>query len=86
MFEAALYGVPSIVAVSNPNSDTIIHEVTKRIVIRPFSSHDLAEAIKKLYFNRSLLDQLSENAKGFCTKILIFIEVQVPLLIYIVNF
>lgn len=62
VFETAFYEVPSIVAITNPNDDTIINNVTG-VVIKPYSPVELANAIKLLYDNPSFLKKLGRNAK-----------------------
>ena len=62
VFEAAFSGVPSIVAVENPNSDTLVPGETGLAIPVP-DSNDLAQAI--LYFanNREEVRRMGANAK-----------------------
>ena len=48
VFEAAFFGVPSIVAITNPRSDTFIHRETG-LCIEPQNPHALADAIEYFY-------------------------------------
>lgn len=62
VFEAALYGIPSIVAIENPKSDTIIHNVTG-ICINKGDYNQLFDAIRFLYNNPELRKQMGVNAQ-----------------------
>jgi len=62
VFEAAFFGIPSIVAVKNPTADTIIDGETG-ICISHSDSGLLADAIEKLYFDRDELYRLGQNAR-----------------------
>lgn len=61
VFEAAWYGVPSIVAVRNPTTDTIVHGVTGLCIDGP-DIVQLADAIELLYRDRHLLQRLGQGA------------------------
>lgn len=62
IFEAAFVGVPSIVAVREPCSDTLIHGKTGLAVL-PQDSKGLSIAIKALENNRDWCKQLGNSAK-----------------------
>lgn len=61
IFEAAFFGVPSIAAVTNPMSDTIIDGVTG-LTVHPHEPRQLAEAILSLYANPERRAELGRNA------------------------
>ena len=62
VFEAAFYGVPSIVAVRKPTEDTIIDEETGICI--PYSdAYLLADSIENLYHDRNKLIKLGRNAR-----------------------
>lgn len=61
IFEAALFGVPSIAAVTKPMADTIVGGVTG-LVVRPREPAQLAEAIMDLYANPAKRAELGRNA------------------------
>ena len=67
VFEAAFYGVPSIVAITDPQLDTIIHNETG-ICIQPKSSKALADAIKYFYNNPSEIERMGKNANELAWK------------------
>jgi glycosyltransferase involved in cell wall biosynthesis len=67
IFEAALFGVPSIAAISAPLPDTIINGETG-IVIPPKDPPRLADAIQMLLENRELRLQLGRNAREFAVE------------------
>jgi glycosyltransferase involved in cell wall biosynthesis len=50
IFEAAFFGVPSIVAVREPRADTLVHGVTG-LAFTPGSAEELADAIERLARN-----------------------------------
>jgi len=62
VFEAAFYGVPSIVAVKDPPPDTIIHGETGICIDEP-DGRLIANAIERLFKNREELEFLGRNAK-----------------------
>ncbi len=62
VFEAGFYRVPSIVAIQNPFSDTIIDGVTG-ICIKEKDVLGLVNAIEKLYNNQGLLEEMGESAQ-----------------------
>jgi glycosyltransferase involved in cell wall biosynthesis len=61
IFEAAFFGVPSIAAVTNPMSDTIVDGVTG-LAVRPREPRQLAEAILSLYADPERRAELGRNA------------------------
>ncbi|KMJ53616.1 hypothetical protein ACG97_07790 [Vogesella sp. EB] len=63
IFEAAFYGVPSIVAVKNPFSDTLIHGETG-LAISPKSAEEIATAIEYLLNNRENCSVMGSSAKA----------------------
>ena len=63
IFEAAFYGVPSIVAVKNPFSDTLIHGETG-LAISPKSAEEIATAIEYLLNNRENCSAMGSAAKA----------------------
>lgn len=62
VFEAAYYGIPSIVAVDRPTKDTIIHNETGLVIEKPCPKL-LSEQIEKLYVDRTLLSKLGKGAR-----------------------
>lgn len=62
IFEAAFFGVPSIVAVQNPKRDTLLDGITG-IAIRPRSSVELACAIERLILAPDLTARMGEAAR-----------------------
>ena len=62
IFEAALFGVPSIAAITQPTPDTIVHGVTG-ITIRPRSAEQLAQAIFKLANDPKGCREMGQNAR-----------------------
>lgn len=62
IFEAAFFGVPSIVAVRDPKSDTLVHDVTG-IAIEPRNAVQLADAITRLCTDRSQVRRMGEAAR-----------------------
>jgi glycosyltransferase involved in cell wall biosynthesis len=67
VFEAAFYGVPSIVAINNPLEDAIIHDVTGIVISHP-NSELLANAIEKLVVNPDDITRLGERARCWAEK------------------
>ncbi len=64
VFEAAFFGIPSIVAVSNPTSDTIQHGVTGVTIAKP-DARLLADAISLLANDYEYREKLGLQAKMF---------------------
>lgn len=64
VFEAAFFGIPSIVAVSNPKSDTIQHGVTGVTIAKP-DARLLADAISLLANDYEYREKLGLQAKKF---------------------
>lgn len=63
VFEAAFYGVPSVVAVRNPPPDTIVDGGTGICIDQP-DSVLLADAVERLYSDRVELCRLGYNARN----------------------
>lgn len=63
VFEAAFFGVPSIVAVKDPPPDTIVDGETGICIDEP-DARLLATAIEQLFNNREDLKRLGENARA----------------------
>ncbi|RTL55998.1 MAG: glycosyltransferase family 1 protein [Rhodocyclaceae bacterium] len=64
IFEAALYGIPAIAAVSEPMPDTIQPEVTG-LTIPPRDHLALADAIERLYRDPQLRRTMGDQARAF---------------------
>lgn len=62
VFEAAWFGVPSIVAVKDPLPDTIIHGQSGLCIAEP-DAHALAAAIARLHDDPAERDRLGEGAR-----------------------
>lgn len=62
IFEAALFGIPSVAAITQPTSDTILNGVTG-LTIPPRSPDQLAHAIMTMYSNPLEREQMGKNAK-----------------------
>lgn len=62
VFEAAFFGVPSIVAVTQPTSDTIVDGVTG-LTVRSRQPQELADAIMSLYVDPQKRLELGRNAR-----------------------
>ncbi len=62
VFEAALYGLPAIVAMRNPTRDVIEHEKTGICIDRPHVTL-IADAIQRLAKDDQWCRQLGENAR-----------------------
>jgi len=67
VFEAAFYGVPSIVAIDEPFDDAIIDNKTG-ICIKEKDPLGLANAIEKLYHDRQLLAKMGEESHDLANK------------------
>ena len=67
VFEAAYYGIPSIVALDRPTKDTIVHNETGLVIEKPCSKL-LSEQIEKLYVDRTLLSKLGKGAMQLAEK------------------
>ncbi len=64
VFEAAFYGVPSVVAVTDPVPDALLHEVTGLAVPTPEPSL-IADALQRLAQDPQLRRRLGEQARGW---------------------
>lgn len=62
VIEAGFYGVPSIVALSNPYSDILIPEETGIVIDRP-SAFVLSQTVERLYRNPEIVKKRGENAR-----------------------
>lgn len=62
VFEAALHGVPALVAADNPEPDTIVNGETG-LCILPKNPAAIADAVEFLSKNRSELSRLGRNAR-----------------------
>lgn len=62
VFEAALFGVPSVVAVADPQPDAVVHHVTGLAISRP-DPVLIADALQLLAENKKLRCQLGRNAR-----------------------
>jgi len=62
VFEAAFFGVPSIVAITNPRSDTFIHRETG-LCIEPQDPHALADAIEYFYRHPQEIKRMGDAAR-----------------------
>ncbi len=62
VIEAAYFGIPSIVAVSNPLPDTFIPYKTGFNISKP-DVQELAKAIERFYLDRNLISVMGEEAK-----------------------
>ncbi|EAR23511.1 glycosyl transferase group 1 family protein [Nitrococcus mobilis Nb-231] len=67
VFEAAFFSVPSVVAVRNPPSDTIVQGETGLCIDYP-DARKLAEVIEYFYRNRDECIRMGENAKRLAHK------------------
>ena len=64
IFEAAFFGVPSIVAVRNPRPDTLVDGETG-LAIRPHDADELAEAITRLATHRADAAEWAQQPNGW---------------------
>jgi glycosyltransferase involved in cell wall biosynthesis len=62
IFEAAFFGVPSIVAVRQPRADTLVHEVTG-LAVPPRAPAQLADAIERLARDRESARRMGAAAR-----------------------
>ena len=62
VFEAALHGVPSIVAIDSPPDDSVIHEHTGLAIPGP-EPKNIADALERLVNNSSFCRDLGRNAR-----------------------
>lgn len=67
VFEAAFFGVPSIVAARNPTADTLIHGKTG-LAVSPRSAEQLAEAIQLLASDTELTKSMGKAAKDLALR------------------
>lgn len=67
VFEAAFFGVPSIVAVNEPRDDTIVHDETGVVIARP-DAVLLADAITRFASNRQEAARMGANAKALAER------------------
>jgi len=62
VFEAAFYSIPSVVAVTNPVSDALLHEITGLAIPRPDPAL-LADALQRLAEDHGLRQTLGRQAR-----------------------
>lgn len=62
IFEAAFAGVPSIVALRTPKTDTLVHEVTG-LAVPPRDAETLADAIERMAQNLEQTRTMGEAAR-----------------------
>jgi glycosyltransferase involved in cell wall biosynthesis len=67
VFEAALYEIPSIVAIKEPLEDAIIHDVTGLVIDEP-DPQKLADAIEVLAKNSEMRIRLGKKAKRWAER------------------
>lgn len=67
VFEGALLGIPSIVAIKNPLNDALINQVTGLAIEHPEPSL-LADAIEKLATNSKLRELLGQQAENWASE------------------
>jgi glycosyltransferase involved in cell wall biosynthesis len=67
IFEAAHFGIPSIVAVRAPRADTLVHEVTG-LAIEPRSATELAAAIERLVRDRAGAQRMGAAAREMAAR------------------
>ena len=67
IFEAAFFGVPSIVAVREPKPDTLIHGETG-LAIAPRSAAELASAIERLARDREATARMGQAARDMAER------------------
>ncbi|PKO54943.1 MAG: glycosyltransferase family 1 protein [Betaproteobacteria bacterium HGW-Betaproteobacteria-2] len=64
VFEAACFGIPSVVAMDTPPEDAIQHDVTGLVIERP-EPQLIAEALARLISDEILRQRLGENARAW---------------------
>ena len=64
VFEAAFYGIPSVVAVRDPVADAVIHEVTGLAIAEP-QPPLIADALQRLVEDPELRGRLGAQARGW---------------------
>lgn len=67
IFEAAFFGVPSIVAVRDPRADTLVHGETG-LAIAPRAAQELADAIETLARDRAATRRMGDAAKAMAER------------------
>jgi glycosyltransferase involved in cell wall biosynthesis len=67
VFEAAFYGIPSVVAIANPLEDAIIHETTGLAIEKP-DPELIANAIERLVVNAEFRLGLGKHARDWAEK------------------
>ncbi|HQN65184.1 MAG TPA: glycosyltransferase family 4 protein [Methylophilus sp.] len=68
VFEAAFFGIPSIVAIKNPVEDALIHNVTG-LAIEKSEPRLLADAIDRLVLNGTLRQALGQQARDWAQRL-----------------
>ena len=67
IFEAALFGIPSVATISSPTSDTFIHNKTG-LLVNPGDVYGISKAILKFYRDRKFLLSAGRNAKSLANR------------------
>jgi len=67
IFEAAFFGIPSIVAVRDPKPDTLVHSETG-LAIAPRSALELADAIERMATDRAATRRMGEAARAMAER------------------
>jgi glycosyltransferase involved in cell wall biosynthesis len=67
IFEAAFFGIPSIVAVRDPKPDTLVHGETG-LAIGPRSARELADAIERMATDREATRRMGEAARAMAQR------------------
>ena len=67
VFEAAFFGIPSVVAIENPKSDAIEHEITGLAIPKP-EPELIADALQRLVENSLYRIRLGSQAKNWAIK------------------
>jgi glycosyltransferase involved in cell wall biosynthesis len=67
IFEAAFFGVPSIVALRRPRPDTLVHDVTG-LAFEPGSASQLADAIGRMARDRDAARRMGVAARGMAER------------------
>ncbi|WP_031434437.1 glycosyltransferase family 4 protein [Methylomarinum vadi] len=68
VFEAALFGIPSVVAIKNPVEDALIHKVTGLAIQKP-DPYLLADAIDRLLLDAAFRQTLGMQAKTWAERL-----------------